>query len=143
MKIWDACFSTVSKLDPAEEDCRKAKAMIDVAVALSQEFKLSITLEQHDMEKHIITQMRSIQGGIGMLVEHWVEKYHQVGFKYDYTFCLIHSQEQVAKVQWVREIVGSDPRLMHRKLKLKAIFKRQKKKKQVIFEHDNKLATMK
>ena len=35
LKIWDGCFSAVSKLDPTEEDCMKVQVMINVAVALS------------------------------------------------------------------------------------------------------------
>ena len=120
----------------------KVQEMIDFAVALSQEMKLSITPKQHGMEKHVVNQMRSIQGGIGLLVEHWVEKYHQVGFKYDDTLRLMHIHEQVAKVRSVREFIGSDPRVMHRKLKLKAKLERGKKKQQVKCKH-NKLAKMK
>ena len=50
LKIWDACFSAVSKLDLTEKDCTNAQEMINLTVALSQEMKLIITHKQHGME---------------------------------------------------------------------------------------------
>jgi len=31
------------------------------------------------MESHVVRQMRTTPGGIGMLMEHWIEQYHQIG----------------------------------------------------------------
>ena len=44
---------------------------------------MSITPKAHGMEDHVVNQMRRIRGGIMRMIEHWVERYHQIGYKYD------------------------------------------------------------
>ena len=44
---------------------------------------MSITPKANGMEDHVVNQMRPTRGGISRMVEHWVERYHQVGYKYD------------------------------------------------------------
>ena len=35
------------------------------------------------MEHHVVNQIQIIQGGMMEILEHWVEQYHQMGYKYD------------------------------------------------------------
>ena len=44
---------------------------------------MSITPKADGMEDQVVRQMRATPGGIARMIEHWVEKYHQVGYKYD------------------------------------------------------------
>ena len=88
-------FSAVMMVNQAKEYCTKAQSNIDDALVISREMVFSVTPKQHGMECHAVTQMKNIQEGIVSMVEHWVEQYHQVGFKYNNTFRLIHSQKEV------------------------------------------------
>lgn len=81
--MWDNAFGTLHKSDPTEEDCQQAQFAIDFAMNQMRKMKMSITPKLHGTEAHAISQMYRAPGGIVQIVEHWVEWYHQVGFKYD------------------------------------------------------------
>ena len=44
-------------------------------------------------------QMRTIPGGIGMLMEHWIEHYHQTGYRFDLAYCRVGSLVGQAAIQ--------------------------------------------
>ena len=45
----------------------------------------------HGVEKHVVTQMQTIHGGISKLMEHWIEQYHQTGHRFDLAYCRVGS----------------------------------------------------
>ena len=98
LNLWDDVFSAVHKVDPSEADCEEAGKKVKHAMAQLRRMGISITPKAHGMEMHCIKQMRDIPGGIGKLVEHWVERYHQDGFRYDLAYCRAGSLENQAKI---------------------------------------------
>ena len=81
--LWDDAFAAVHKSDPSKEDCNDAQAKIDLEISQLRRMCMSVTPKGHGMEDHVVRQMRQAPGGIVRLIEHWVERYHQIGFKYD------------------------------------------------------------
>ena len=59
---------------------------------------ISVTPKMHGMEKLIVTQMQSIPGGIGRLMEHWIEQYHQIGYRFDLAYCRVGTLERQAAI---------------------------------------------
>jgi len=59
----------------------------------------SITPKVHGMEKHVVTQMQIIPGGIGRMMEHWIEQYHQTGHRFDLAYCRVGSLSDQAAIR--------------------------------------------
>ena len=87
LKLWDGAFLRIHKVDPDPDWCDKTQEIIDRAMALHRRMGLSVTPKAHGMEHHVVPQMRRIPGGIGKLMENWVEQYHQDGYRYDVSYC--------------------------------------------------------
>ena len=45
--------------------------------------ELPVSPKAHGMACHLVYQMRTVDGGVALLLEYWVEHYHQVAHKYD------------------------------------------------------------
>ncbi len=58
----------------------------------------SITPKMHGMESHVLTQMRTIPGGIGKLMEHWIEQY--IKLVSDLTWLIVVLEHSVDKLQF-------------------------------------------
>ena len=86
LTLWDSAFSIINETDPSAERCNEAQLRIDMAVAQFREMGMSITPKVHGMEDHVVDLMRHIPGGIAMVLEHWVEQHHQVGYNNDMTW---------------------------------------------------------
>jgi hypothetical protein len=80
---WNKAFQTMQKHNPTPEDCAAAEQYIKQAMTYARKLKLSITPKLHGMEKHVVDQMKRIPGGIALLMEYWIEKYHQTGSTFD------------------------------------------------------------
>lgn len=59
---------------------------------------ISVTLNMYGMEKHIVLQIQTKPGGIGRLMEHWMEQYHQIGYRFDLAYCHIGKLEGKAAI---------------------------------------------
>ncbi len=55
---------------------------IGFVVDVMRDMGFSVSPKVCGMEGHVVKQMRAIRGGIGELIEYWIEQYHQTGFKY-------------------------------------------------------------
>ena len=66
---------------------------------------MPITLKGHGIEAHVVDQMRSTLGGILMMIEHWLEKHHQVGFKYDDKWRLLTDEAKKTNLRAHREYI--------------------------------------
>ncbi len=71
----------------------------------------SITPKVHGTEDHVVNQKRAIRGGIGELIEYWIEQYHHTGFKYDIEYKHMTGELEKAvgrakreKVQMIQEL---------------------------------------
>jgi hypothetical protein len=113
MKIWDGVFSHVHKSDPDEAHCKATQDRIDTAMAHMRYMGVSITPKMHGMEKHVVNQMRTSPGGIGRLVEHWIEHYHQVGYRFDVAYDRVGSSVKSAEIR-----ARSEKRSRHRQVQL-------------------------
>ncbi len=111
----------IQTLDAATADIHSianhAEKAIFVMVAQLRRMGENITTESHGFEKHAIFP-REIPEGIGMLIKHWTESYHQIGNKYDLTYCQMFSTTQ-AETWSQREKIIANPQVVRRKALLK------------------------
>ncbi len=87
LKLWDGAFSAIHLSNPTVEYCIETQEQIDKSMAHIRSMGYSITPKMHGMESHAVTQMRTILGGIGKLMEHWIEQYH----RFDMAYCCVGS----------------------------------------------------
>ncbi len=83
LKLKDATLSGIHAPDISPDHCNKTQETIDSAILQMRRMSISVTPKMHGMEKHIVMQMQSIPSGIGRLMEHWIEQYHQIGYRFD------------------------------------------------------------
>ena len=69
----------------------------------------SVTPKMHGMESHVVRQMGTIPGGIGKLMEHWIEQYYQTSFRFDQAYCCIGTLVGQAAIQSSAEKRGRNP----------------------------------
>jgi hypothetical protein len=85
----------ITAFDEADQDgaqhCMETQELIDKAMAHIRSMGFSVTPKLHGMESHVVTQMRTIPGGIGKLMEHWIKQYHQTGVRFDLAYCRVGS----------------------------------------------------
>ena len=133
--LWDKVFKMAHEIDPTPEHCNKTQKSIDLAMAHLRKLGMSIIPKLHGMEAHLVRQMRDVKGGICKLVEHWVEHYHQVGYRYDISYCRLGSLEKQASVRSSAEARG-------RHVQVRACKKRleEQKKKHIVKSKKKEMA---
>ena len=100
----------------------------------------SVTPKMHGMETHIVTQMRSIAGRIGKLMEHWNEQYHQTGFRFDLAYCCAGSLIGQTAIWSICEKRSRNPLVqLNKQLLEKAFVGRIKKKRAAIKSEEKKM----
>ncbi|EJK48031.1 hypothetical protein THAOC_33210 [Thalassiosira oceanica] len=100
----------------SEDRCDEIQSMIDSAMKHLRKLNLSIIPKLHGMEAHLVKQLKLVGWGFGLMVEHWVEHYHQVGYRYDISYCRLGSLEKQAGVRSRLEKRGRHPKVrMNRK----------------------------
>ena len=109
LTLWDGALSEVQIKDPTEANFERAQWFIKCAMEVMRDMGFSVTPKAHGMEKHVVAQMRNIRGGIGELIEYWIEQYHQVGFKYDMKYRNMSSDFEKAVVRAKREKISMNP----------------------------------
>jgi hypothetical protein len=81
--LWDDVFSRANTKyesisdDWVKEHCDATEKAVEQAMFQMRHMGFSITPKMHGLECHLVHQMRTVPGGIAMLIEHWVEQYHQ------------------------------------------------------------------
>jgi hypothetical protein len=60
---------------------------------------ISITPKMHGMDMHVVNHKQNIPGGIGRMMEHWIEQYHQIGYQFDVACCPVGSMKLATNVQ--------------------------------------------
>ena len=63
--------------------------------------------------------MRRFAGGLAKLIEHWVERYHQIGHGYDLKWINQPSERRKAIIRSNREFTFSDPEVVKRREQIK------------------------
>ena len=135
-RLWDLVFKAIHEEDPTQEHCQRTQKLIESVMKHWRKYlKLSIIPKLHGIEAHLVRQMLLIDGGLARLIEHWVEQYHQVGRRYDLSYCRAGSLEKQAKLRSKLERRGRHPRVRMNKKRLEDV----KKKRQ--HRHDRKQET--
>ena len=119
----------IHKVDPDPDFCDVTQKMIDRAMALHRKMGLSVTPKAHGMEHHAVPQMRRVQGGIGKLMENWVEHYHQVGYRYDVSFCRAGSLQNQAGIRSRMESRACHPHVRMAKKLVDERYKNSRRKR--------------
>ena len=121
-RLWDLVFKAFHEEDPAQEHYQRTQKLIKRAMKHWRKYlKLSIIPKLHGIEAHLVRQMLFIDGGLARLIEHWVEQYHQVGRRYDLSYCRAGSLEKQAKVRSKLERRGRHPRVRMNKKRLEDV----------------------
>jgi hypothetical protein len=60
-----------------KKHCDATEKAVEQAMFQMRHMGFSITPKMHGLECHLVHQMRTVPGVIAMLIEHWVEQYHQ------------------------------------------------------------------
>jgi len=117
--------------NPSAEHCQSMQKRIDKTMAHIRSMGFSITPKMHGMEKHVVTQMQTIPGGIGKLMEHWIEQYHQIGHRFDMAYCRVGSLTGQAAICSSVEKRGRNHRVqMNKQFLLEKFVGRNKKDQQ-------------
>ena len=111
---------------------------MDKAMAKMRELKMNITPKAHGMEDHVVNQMRITPGGIVRMIEHWVERYHQVGYRYDDKWRRMKGEIQKAELRAHREHIGGNTEVKKRLDALKKYSSKGKRTSTVEREEDAK-----
>ena len=129
-RLWDAVFKAIHEEDPSTEHCTQTQKLIDLAMKHWRKcLKMSIIPKLHGLEAHVVMQMRTIKGGICRMIEHWVEQYHQVGYRYDLSYCRVGSLKRQAEVRSKMEKRARHPRVKMNKKRLQDIKKKRTARK--------------
>ena len=97
----------------------------------------------------LLRQMPFIDGGIARLIEHWVEQFHQVGRRYNLSYCRAGSLEKQEEFCSKLERRGRHPRVRMDKKRLEDVkkkhryrHKRQQERKAIeLFGRDGAMLT--
>jgi len=82
--------------------------------------------------------MRTIPGGIGKLMEHWIEQYHQTGFRFDLAYCHVGSLVGQAAIGSRAEKRAHNPRVQLNKMLLQKRFLGIRKRQSAAIESEEK-----
>ena len=129
LKLWDGAFSAIHVDDPTPEHCDKTQKRIDKAMAHSRQMGMSITPKMHSMEMHVVNQMRTTPGGIGKHMEHWIEQYHQIGYRFDVAYCQVGSLKGQASIRSSIKKQARNPLVQLNKQILQDAFGKSRKSK--------------
>ena len=143
LKLWDAAFSAIHAHNPTPEHCNKTQEIIDRAMFQMRKMGFSVTPKMHGMEHHVVTQMRNIPGGLGRLMEHWIEQYHQIGYRLDLAYCRVGSLVGQAAIRSRVEKRGMNPRVQMNKKALQARYVGSRKRRADAIERDEKKVLIK
>ncbi len=112
LKLWDAAFSAIHASDITPDHCKKTQETIDIAMLQMRRMGISVTPKMHGMEKHIAMQMQTKPGRIGrLMMEHWIEQYHQIGYRFDLAYCRVGTLEGQAAIRARMEKRGMHPQV--------------------------------
>ena len=95
-----------------QTDLRNLKDDIRQAMAATRSLELSITLKMHGTEDHPYKQMRDIPGGIGRLMEYWIEKFHQDESAMDHIHRHTRGARELAEARVRKETSWNNPEVL-------------------------------
>ena len=144
LKLWDGAFSMIHKKEPSDTHCNMTQTQIDLAMEQMYIMGLPISPKAHGMSCHIVDQMRSFPGGVAMLLEYWVESYHQKGKRFDVYWRGMTAIQRQAEIRARLETTFRTPKVREEKARVVAAFvgvrKRKRSAKNVEKEEKNKEA---
>jgi hypothetical protein len=138
LKLWDGAFADIHSSDTSDEHCDLTQERIKMAMEQLRFMKIPITPKMHGMECHVVDQMRNILGGIGKLMEHWMEQYHQIGYRFDMAYCRAGSLKGQADIRSSAEKRGRNPRVQMCKKMLSERYEGTRKRRKSAIENEEK-----
>ena len=140
LKLWDGAFSMIHRKEPSDTHCNLTQAQIDLAMAQMRCMKLPITPKAHGMACHIVHHMRSFPGGVAMLLEYWVESYHQKAKRFDVYWRGMTAIQRQAEIRARLETTFRTPEVRSEKARIVAAFVgvRKRKRSAINIEKDEK-----
>lgn len=138
LKLWDGAFADIYSIDTSQEHCDSTQERINKAMDQLRFMKIPITPKMHGMECHVVNQMQNILGGIGKLMEHWIEQYHQVGYRFDMAYCRAGSLKGQADIRSSAEKRGRNPRVQMCKKMLIERYEGTRKRRKTAIENEEK-----
>ena len=131
-------FSAIHSPNPTVEHCIETQERIDKAMARIRSMGFSVTPKMHGMESHVVRQMGTIPGGIGKLMEHWIEQYNQTGFRFDLAYCHVGSLVGQAAIRSSAETRARNPQVQLNKMLLQKSFVGIRKRRSAAIESEEK-----
>jgi hypothetical protein len=98
LKLWDGALAGIHATVPDNDHCNRAQDRIDKAMAHTRRMGISVMPKMHGMEMHVVNQMGNTPGGIGRMMEHWIEQYHQIGYWLNVAYCQVGSLKFAAGI---------------------------------------------
>ena len=138
LKLWDGAFADIHSSETSHEHCDLTQERIKMAMDQLRFMKIPITPKMHGMECHVVDQMRNILGGIGKLMEHWMEQYHQIGYRFDMAYCRAGSLKGQADIRSSAEKRGRNPRVQMCKKMLSERYEGTRKRRKSAIENEEK-----
>ena len=136
MKLWDGALAAIHVNDYDNDHCQSTQDRINKAMAHTRGMGISITPKMHGMEMHVVNQMRDIPGGIGRMMEHWIEQYHQTGYRFDVAYSRIGSTERAANVRARLERMTSNHEVKMNRQHLEVKYVGSRKRKAVALKEE-------
>ena len=81
--LWDGVLSNLHIEFPTADECNETQRFIDAATTLAYRMGMSKTVKGHGAQRHMVSQMRSVHGGLLEFDEQWAERIHQEGYHFD------------------------------------------------------------
>ena len=136
MKLWDGALAAIHVNDYDSDHCQTTQDRIDKAMAHTRGMGISITPKMHGMEIHVVNQMQDIPGGIGRMMEHWIEQYHQTGYRFDVAYSRTGSTERAANVRARLERMTSNHEVKMNRQHLEVKYVGSRKRKAVALKEE-------
>ena len=127
-RAWDAVFKAIHEESHSDERCDEIQKMITAAMKHLRKLSLSVIPKLHGMEAHLVDQLKLVGWGFRKMVEHWVEQYHQVGYRYDVSYCRLGSLEKQAGVRSRLEARSRHPKVKMNRRRLEELEAQRKHK---------------
>jgi hypothetical protein len=129
LKLWDGAFSMIHKKEPSDTHCNMTQKQINLTMDQMYEIGLPISPKAHGMACHIVHHMRTFPGGVAMLLEYWVESYHQKAKRFDVYWRGMTAIQRQAEIRARLETTFRTPEVREEKARVVAAFVGVRKRK--------------
>jgi hypothetical protein len=139
--LWDDAFSAIHLTNPTVEHCIETQEQIDKAMVNIRSMGYCINNTKNAWNgKSCGDTDENYTGQDWNLMEHWIEQYHQTGFRLDMAYCCVGSLSGQAAIQSSTKKRAHNPRVqLNKQLFKKRIVGIRKKMIAVIKSKEKKI----